>query len=426
MTRDIKRKSNRIKKKLVEDTGLIEDTVVDKDGKMIEKKEQTGDNQMSKSDDEDIAPQSGAMKNAADNKKNRNLLIYLLAISILTAVLALGLCLYLYKLSLEQNEKILNLTERIEALPKPISQGRLELTINKYQKDVEIELMRKFERIVSDNTRALEQKINSIPAPLSLGKIGLIISKEVKKPTDQINKKINDVKLEFSKFEEKINSLPTPLSPGRIGLIVSSESKKLFSTLDKRLTELSKLRNTSIESQKIDVEEYFNKLEEKLLILEKKLFDNSNDVNQINIENYIATEINKMKIMFLNEIEKLRVTKQDTSDNSFFVDRKQTGSFTELSDTFSDAAHEAIKANIMSNSDPGFISFIWAKLKVIFAQRSLTPQQGTSVDAILSRAEAALQKGDVNKALSEIDTLPEAAREAMFDWSEFARKLLLG
>lgn len=48
--------------------------------------------------------------------------------------------------------------------------------------------------------------------------------------------------------------------------------------------------------------------------------------------------------------------------------------------------------------------------------RSLSPRQGDDADAVLSRAEAALGNGDLGAALSELDALPEAARDAMADW----------
>lgn len=48
--------------------------------------------------------------------------------------------------------------------------------------------------------------------------------------------------------------------------------------------------------------------------------------------------------------------------------------------------------------------------------RSVTPQEGTNPDAILSRAEAALRAGHVTDALAEIATLPEAAQADLSAW----------
>lgn len=82
---------------------------------------------------------------------------------------------------------------------------------------------------------------------------------------------------------------------------------------------------------------------------------------------------------------------------------------------FPDAAHAAIRANIMQSTDNGIFSSASRFLQSQVATRSLTPQEGDSVDAILSRAEEALRQDDLAAALSEIATLPET-QEVMVNW----------
>lgn len=48
--------------------------------------------------------------------------------------------------------------------------------------------------------------------------------------------------------------------------------------------------------------------------------------------------------------------------------------------------------------------------------RSVTPRDGDDPDAVLSRAEAALAAGDLDQALTELNTLPDTARPALEDW----------
>ncbi|MEP3442614.1 MAG: hypothetical protein ABJN72_14150 [Sulfitobacter sp.] len=55
-------------------------------------------------------------------------------------------------------------------------------------------------------------------------------------------------------------------------------------------------------------------------------------------------------------------------------------------------------------------------LKRSLGARSVTPREGNDPDAILSRAEAALNSGDLQNALTELDTLPEDAQAAIADW----------
>lgn len=57
-----------------------------------------------------------------------------------------------------------------------------------------------------------------------------------------------------------------------------------------------------------------------------------------------------------------------------------------------------------------------AFLRSQFDVRSVTPQEGTSVDAILSRAQAALNAARLADALAEVRTLPEVARAEMVNW----------
>ena len=61
-----------------------------------------------------------------------------------------------------------------------------------------------------------------------------------------------------------------------------------------------------------------------------------------------------------------------------------------------------------------------SRLKLFFqdqlSARSLSPQEGDSADAVLSRAEAAVKAEDYQTALSEIDALPESAQAELADW----------
>lgn len=61
----------------------------------------------------------------------------------------------------------------------------------------------------------------------------------------------------------------------------------------------------------------------------------------------------------------------------------------------------------------GFGSF----LRTQFDVRSVAPQEGENVDAILSRAEAALRDGRLNDTLAELASLPEPARAPLTDWT---------
>jgi len=57
-----------------------------------------------------------------------------------------------------------------------------------------------------------------------------------------------------------------------------------------------------------------------------------------------------------------------------------------------------------------------AFMKAQFGVRSLEAQPGTSAEAILSRAQAAVTKGDLNAALSELNNLPQLGQDHLQDW----------
>jgi hypothetical protein len=60
-------------------------------------------------------------------------------------------------------------------------------------------------------------------------------------------------------------------------------------------------------------------------------------------------------------------------------------------------------------------------LRRSLAARSVAPREGSDPDAVLSRAEAALRDGDLGTALTELDTLPAPAQDAMAAWLSDAR-----
>lgn len=94
----------------------------------------------------------------------------------------------------------------------------------------------------------------------------------------------------------------------------------------------------------------------------------------------------------------------------------------ELRADYPDAARDALRATAVATTegDPAdrFVAFLRTQTRA----RSLTPQEGDSPDAILSRAEAALADGDVAAALAELEALPEDGREAMQGWLDEARQ----
>ncbi len=87
-----------------------------------------------------------------------------------------------------------------------------------------------------------------------------------------------------------------------------------------------------------------------------------------------------------------------------------------LEQDFPLAAHAAIRADIAAGKDDGGLSGLGSFLRAQVATRSLTPQEGDSADAVLSRMEAALKLDDLSGVLDEAGALPGAAAAEMADW----------
>ncbi|MCQ0971344.1 hypothetical protein MLD63_13025 [Paracoccus sp. TK19116] len=90
-----------------------------------------------------------------------------------------------------------------------------------------------------------------------------------------------------------------------------------------------------------------------------------------------------------------------------------------LQENYDPAARQALRAALRDGApDEGAGGVIANFLRAQTGARSVEPRQGDDPDAVLSRAGAAVAEGDIQAALSELDTLPEPARNApaMAEW----------
>lgn len=88
------------------------------------------------------------------------------------------------------------------------------------------------------------------------------------------------------------------------------------------------------------------------------------------------------------------------------------------------AAARAALAQARKDAGPDAGGGLTGFLKAQLGARSLAPREGDDADAVLSRAEAALDAGHLNDTLAELSSLPEAARALMGDWLSQAQARL--
>lgn len=95
-----------------------------------------------------------------------------------------------------------------------------------------------------------------------------------------------------------------------------------------------------------------------------------------------------------------------------------------LQESFPEAARAALAAAPSPEGEQGVGGRFLTFLRSQTGARSLTPQEGDSTDAILSRAEAALRMGDIDSTLTALDGLPDGPAAQMSAWATTARTRL--
>ena len=87
-----------------------------------------------------------------------------------------------------------------------------------------------------------------------------------------------------------------------------------------------------------------------------------------------------------------------------------------LQDSFDAAARAALVASTRAAAEDGRVDRLTAFFRTQLGARSLQPREGDDPDAILSRADAALGKGELDAALAEIAALPQAGQAELAGW----------
>ena len=95
-----------------------------------------------------------------------------------------------------------------------------------------------------------------------------------------------------------------------------------------------------------------------------------------------------------------------------------------LQDSFPQAARAALREALQGAPTESTADRLGNFLRAPTGARSTAPRAGDDPDAVLSRAGAAIEAGDLDTTLSEIDALPAPAQAAMGDWLGAARARL--
>lgn len=92
-----------------------------------------------------------------------------------------------------------------------------------------------------------------------------------------------------------------------------------------------------------------------------------------------------------------------------------------LQSEFGPVARSALSASLKELAGDSPAERLTLFFKDQIGARSLTPQEGSDPDAVLSRAEAAVREGDLGAALDTLNGLPDSGKAELGDWIERAQ-----
>jgi len=96
----------------------------------------------------------------------------------------------------------------------------------------------------------------------------------------------------------------------------------------------------------------------------------------------------------------------------------------DLQETYPQAARAGLAASVKATTGDGVGNKIGAFFRSQVGARSLEPREGDNPDAVLSRAEAALGKGDISGVIALVGALPDEGQAAMAGWVKQAEMRL--
>jgi hypothetical protein len=260
-----------------------------------------------------------------------------------------------------------------------------------------------------------------MPAPISQGRLGLIIKKSNDGLMLEINKEILSLNEKIQEIENLINSFPKPISEGKIGLILDKKIKKIKGDLEKKLTQnLSSKNNfSSISKQN---EEMISKINVEFKKLQLSLENITKIIGTEEIEGSLTQEISQLKSQRNNKVLQTNSLVSEEDDQIKRIEVTEDLSL--IKRQFPDFAYKAIKEDLKVNRKGGFVNTVINNFQLIFVKRSLTPQEGNTVDSILSRAEYALNNKNYDKLFEELNKLPKEASVVMDEWRKTFERYL--
>lgn len=219
---------------------------------------------------------------------------------------------------------------------------------------------------------------------------------------------------QFSKFQEAIENFSNRLGALEKSTIESAIPDELVAQYQ---DEVKRLKDT-LESQRESLQQFMSETAETANEVTQRAKETvaRGILSQIRAAIEAGTSFEEAVKQFEDEVGKTLPADLRA------IAKEGVQTYQELRDSFADAARSALNAaRDELDRNQGF-NGIGSYLRKQFQARSVLPKTGDDADAVLSRAEQALRENDLSGALSELDTLPDAALARMQMWIDLAQQ----
>ena len=242
--------------------------------------------------------------------------------------------------------------------------------------------------------------------------------------TPDLERKTKHLEDQITGIESKLINIPTieklisEVSPSLNSLVLDLETK-LNRELSEKFENLNNLEKSFYESltpkAEVDVDMLSQEIANMKTIIEKIKNDVDGFSKKIN-------EINKKTDDFLELVTLTPSGPVGISDTALYQEVQDLLRI--IPDMTTRAIREEYIADMLLTSN----NQTWGRIKAFFGSkivsRSLTPKEGSSIDAIMSRVERDLKDLNILSALKELRSLPESVEEIFFPLIERVERLL--
>ena len=259
------------------------------------------------------------------------------------------------------SEEILELRTKIESLSPIISLETIETKFSDFEVVTRQEYTNRIDQAVKNIEIIFNKKIKSLSDVTNNNNIIKVIEDDLSTLKLKLEKDLNDVKMLANERTKNHNTK-----------VVRDEA--LQSQVD--------LLNADLNNTIDNLTKRLNELEQKFLIPQRKL-NNLNDSIEVDINQNVVLDV---------------------------------VSLAELKEAFPKIAYAALKLEAKNNIGGSPWSLFYSTLKSMFIFRSTVPKEGFNTDAILSRAEHELAKGNFDGCLRELTFLEDDLADLFFEW----------